>query len=114
MKKLLLLSLFIPISLLADNVSLAWNHSVTNNDDHLAGYNIYYGVASRVYTNKIDVGYVTNTVISNLTFNTTYYFAATAYNVLGMESDYSDEAFYTVPIQPVPPSSPTNLRRLQF
>ena len=100
MKKLLLLSLFIPIALLADNVSLIWDPSP---DENVAGYRIYYGVASRTYTNVVDVGYVTNTIITNLTINVTYYFAATAYNILGMESDYSDEATYSSQY-PVPPT----------
>ena len=78
----------------AGNVTLTWNPSA---DSNVIGYRIYYGAASRNYTNVVDVGGATNVTISNLVEGVTYYFAATAYNVLGMESDYSGEISYTVP-----------------
>ncbi|HEY9510439.1 MAG TPA: fibronectin type III domain-containing protein [Verrucomicrobiae bacterium] len=78
----------------AQTVSLTWSPSP---DENVAGYNVYYGVASRVYTNKVDVGAVTNATVSGLREGVTYYFAATAYNILGVESDYSEEVFYAVP-----------------
>ena len=78
----------------AQTVSLTWSPSP---DQNVAGYNVYYGVASRVYTNKMDVGSVTNATVTGLIEGVTYYFAATAYNILGVESDYSEEVFYTVP-----------------
>jgi regulation of enolase protein 1 (concanavalin A-like superfamily) len=77
------------------SVTLAWNPS---SDPTVGGCNIYYGVASRTYTNKVNVGNVTSATISGLVEATTYYFAATAYNTLGLESDYSDESSYTVPV----------------
>ncbi|MEK6598397.1 MAG: Ig-like domain-containing protein, partial [Gemmatimonadota bacterium] len=75
-------------------MTLTWNPSA---DSNVTGYRIYYGVASRTYTNIVDVGGATSVTISNLVEGVTYYFAATAYNVLGMESDYSGEISYTVP-----------------
>ena len=63
----------------------------------MVGYRVYYGVASRTYTNMVDVGAATNVTISGLVEGKTYYFAATAYNILGLESDYSDEVVYTIP-----------------
>jgi hypothetical protein len=77
------------------SVSLAWDPSP---DTNVVGYKVYYGVASRTYTNIVDVGDVTNTTISGLVEGTTYYFAVTAYNILGMESDFSAEVSYTVPV----------------
>ena len=74
-------------------VPLAWNAS---QDANVAGYKIYYGVASRVYTNSLDVGNVTNAVVVGLVEGTTYFFAATTYDAAGMESDYSNEANYLV------------------
>jgi hypothetical protein len=65
------------------------------------GYRIYYGVASHTYTNMVDVGNATTVTISNLADGVTFYFAATCYNVLGMESGYSAETTYTVPGAPV-------------
>src|SRR5262245_58719956 len=82
-------------ALAAQSVTLQWNPST---DPSVTGYNIYYGAASRTYTNKIDVGNTTNATISGLVEGVTYYFAATAYNILGAESDYSAEVSYTVPL----------------
>jgi hypothetical protein len=77
------------------SVTLAWNASA---DTNVVGYNVYYGTSSGAYTSKIDVGGATNATINNLTEGVTYYFAATAYNIIGLESDYSAEVSYTVPV----------------
>lgn len=69
-------------------VTLAWNPSTGTN---VAGYNIYYGVASRVYTNAVPVGNVTNTTVTLPAYGVRYYFAATALDAQGLESVYSDE-----------------------
>jgi hypothetical protein len=82
----------------AQKVTLAWNQSP---DLNVIGYRVYHGAASRNYTNIVDVGNATSATISNLVEGATYYFAATAYNVLGMESEYSDEITYTVSTQSV-------------
>src|ERR1022692_2237899 len=84
-----------PNAFAIQSVSLAWDPSP---DTNVVGYKVYYGVASRTYTNIVDVGDVTNTTISGLVEGTTYYFAVTAYNILGMESDFSAEVSYTVPV----------------
>jgi hypothetical protein len=76
------------------SVNLAWSPSP---DTNVVGYRVYYGVASRTYTNMVDVGAVTNATIGGLVEGKTYYFAATAYNILGLESDYSAEISYTIP-----------------
>jgi len=76
------------------SVTLAWDPSP---DTNVVGYRVYYGVVSRTYTNVVNVGNATNVTINGLVEGTTYYFAATAYNSLGMESDYSAESVYTAP-----------------
>jgi hypothetical protein len=81
------------------NVALAWSPST---DPQVAGFNIYYGRISGVYTNKISVGAATSLTVSNLVPGATYYFAATTYNAAGAESAFSSEVSYTVPIQPSP------------
>jgi hypothetical protein len=77
------------------SVTLVWTRST---DPIVAGYNIYYGGASGTYTNVVDAGNATNVTISGLVQGTTYYFAATTYSALGMESILSSEESYTVPI----------------
>jgi hypothetical protein len=76
------------------NLSASWT---TTPDDGAAGYNLYYGTLSRGYLDVIDAGTNLSVVIPNLDCGTTYYFAATAYDHEGMESDFSKEAVYTVP-----------------
>jgi hypothetical protein len=71
----------------ASSVSLAWGWSA---DPNVIGYNIYYGVVSQTYTNKISVGNVTNAIVSNLVEGTTYFFVVTAYNTVGLESPPSN------------------------
>jgi len=79
----------------APSVTLAWN---PNSESGLLGYNIYYGTAPRVYSGKVSVGSTkTNATIYNLQPGQTYYFAVTAANTAGEESDYSDEVSYAAP-----------------
>jgi hypothetical protein len=77
------------------NVLLSWD---TNTDSTIAGYNVYYGTASRSYTQKINAGNTSASVISNLTSGVTFYFAVTAYDIFGIESLPSNEVSYTVPV----------------
>jgi len=76
---------------------LTWSPSTNSN---VAGYNIYYGVASQSYTTTINVGNVTNATISGLIPGVTYYFSATTYDSLGEQSGFSNETSYTVPAAP--------------
>jgi hypothetical protein len=72
------------------------------------GYNVYYGGASGAYTNEILAGNATNTTISSLIPGTTYYFAATTYSSAGMESSFSSEVSYLVPLNaPIGNQPPT-------
>jgi hypothetical protein len=77
------------------NVTLAWNPSTS---PIVTGFNIYYGGASGVYTNKTSVGTVTSLTIPNLVIGATYYFAATTFSAAGAESALSSEVSYIVPI----------------
>ena len=78
----------------ASSLSLDWN---PNTDPSVAGYNVYYGSTSGAYTNVINVGNTTNTVVGGLVEGQTYYFAVTAYTFDGIESDFSNEFIYIVP-----------------
>ncbi|HYG33960.1 MAG TPA: fibronectin type III domain-containing protein [Clostridia bacterium] len=79
-------------------VTLAWNASSSSS---VTGYRVYYGGASQVYTNMIDVGSALTATISNLTPGITYFFAVTAYDATGVESTFSNEISYTVPAVPI-------------
>ena len=74
----------------AAQITLAWDES-----DGAAGYKIYSGTESNNYTWVVDVGNTTSYTTANLTDGYTYYFAATAYDASGLESDYSDEVSYS-------------------
>jgi hypothetical protein len=78
----------------AQNVTLTWDPDPASN---LAGYRLYYGTSSGVYTQEIDVGNMTATLVSNLTEGRTYFFAVTAYNTAA-ESLPSNEVSYAVPV----------------
>jgi len=93
------------LSAAAQSVVLTWNPSL---DANRAGYKIYYGAASRAYTNAVTVGNVTNATLSGLAAGATYYFSATTYDAAGNESDFSNEASYAVPaaVEPTPTNPP--------
>ena len=88
------------------SVTLAWNPST---NPIVAGFNIYYGGQSRIYTNEINAGANASLSISNLLNGSTYYFAATTYSAAGAESALSSEVSYTVPL---PVSQPPTLNPL--
>ena len=78
-----------------ESVTLAWNPSTSLD---VVGYIIYYGTASRVYSDCVLVGNATSVTLSGLVPGTTYYFAATTVDILGNESEFSNEARYTMPV----------------
>ncbi len=74
---------------------LSWDAPQTYTDgrplgDALGGFKVYYGTSSRNYTHVVDVGKVTTYRVVGLS-PATYYFAVTAYDRSGNESDYSNE-----------------------
>jgi len=79
------------------SVTLAWDPSPGTNV--VANYNVHYGVASATYTNVVAAGTNTTVSISNLVDSTTYYFAATAVDPSGLESDYSTEVSALIMVQ---------------
>jgi hypothetical protein len=75
------------------SITLAWEPSA---DADVVGYSLYYGAASHTYTNKVGVGPATSATIPNLVPGITYFFAATASDSEGLESDFSNEVSYLV------------------
>jgi Fibronectin type III domain len=77
------------------SVTLNWNPSTSSD---VTGYYVYYGLTSGIYNYEISAGSNTTVTISNLVEGATYYFAATSHD--GGESLFSNEASYTVPLNP--------------
>lgn len=107
---ILFVFIFRAYSAYAESVSLKWD---ANTESDLAGYNIYVSIRSRDYTNDdtktYDVGNVTTYTVTDLIVGTTYYFAATAYDTSGNESDHSNELIYLA-VDITPPDMPRNMR----
>lgn len=81
------------------NVTLAWDASP---DPSVTGYRIYWGAASRNYTNFVQVGR-TNAATVPAAWGVTSYFAATAL-ADPLESNFSLEVSYTPRSLPSPPT----------
>jgi hypothetical protein len=77
-----------PTALITD-VTLVWD---PNREPDIAGYNVYYGRTSGTY-----IGFVTvsrATAVIGIKGTRTVYFAVTAFNTNGDESDFSDEVHW--------------------
>jgi len=77
-----------PATSWAASVNLRWQ---ANTEADIAGYNLYYGTASRVYGAPIPTGNTTSYSVDNLVEGQTYYFALTALDTSGNESGYSTQ-----------------------
>lgn len=75
--------------------TISWNANI---ESDLAGYRIYYGSSSGVYTSNVAVSNVTTSrVMSGITpIQKWYYFAVTAYDAAGNESSFSSEVRYYI------------------
>jgi len=82
------------------SASLSWTAPTTNNDGSpltdLAGYHIYYGASADLLTTQIDVGSSTTSYVVNNLVSGTWYFAVTAFNSVGIESDLSNTGSKTI------------------
>ena len=76
------------ILLVRGRTTITWN---ANSEPDLAGYKVYHGTASQVYTEVRDVGNVTSYVWDGLLLGMTHYFAVTAYDTSNNESTFSAE-----------------------
>ncbi|MCU0977240.1 MAG: putative Ig domain-containing protein [Steroidobacteraceae bacterium] len=81
--------------------TLSWQPPTSRTDGstltNLAGYRIHYGTSPGSYTQRITIGNagITSAVIEGLAPGT-WYFAATAYDTAGVESDYSNVGSKTI------------------
>lgn len=63
----------------------------------MTGYKVYVGTASRQYDRHVVTG-ATTAAVRDLAPGYTHYFAVTATNALGLESSYSSEVSFAVPL----------------
>jgi hypothetical protein len=75
-------------------VTLAWDRSTETN---VVGYIVHFGLSSRQYSSSINVADAITNAVTGLTPGTTYFFAVTAYDTFGLESEPSNEVSYSVP-----------------
>lgn len=91
--------LFLPSSLFAASVTLAWDRP---GGSAVSGYNIYYGQQGTDYKNSprkvINSANQTQLVIEGLEPGAQYVFTATSHDGNGRESDFARAMSYTVPI----------------
>ncbi len=101
---ILIMLAFAPFSSYGEAVLLTWDQ---NQEEELAGYNVYYGNSSGVYFEdpftlpkeslaEVD-GTVSYQVPITLSPELTYYFAITAYDIWGYETGFSNEVQFPLP-----------------
>lgn len=111
MKYLLTVILLLSFSVNAD-VDITWTAPAPVVGAEVAGYNLYIGTTSGVYTQTINipdplaVTYTTTAIADGVTFA-----AMTAYTSTGVESPYSNEAVATISggVVVKSPNAPQNL-----
>ena len=89
---------------LGAQVHLAWDPSTGD----VTGYRIYYGTSPGSRANKIEVGNVTDYVVSGLKEGVTYYFVARAYNQYGESADSNEISWTASTRDTTPPGDITN------
>jgi Bacterial Ig domain/Purple acid Phosphatase, N-terminal domain/Fibronectin type III domain/Bacterial Ig-like domain len=82
----------VTVASVSAEVELAWD---ANTEPDIAGYRVYFGTSSGSYSVNLDVGNVTDFVVTGLQTGTLYYFAVTAYNSSGFESGVSNQVSAT-------------------
>jgi hypothetical protein len=77
-----------------NSVTLTWDSSTSS---AVAGYRVYYGGASGIYTNSVTMGNGTTGTVSGLASGITYFFTVVARDASGLESEHSNWISYVVP-----------------
>ena len=87
MRYVFLLVVLLVTQCFSRTVTLKWNPV----DDIIMNYRLYWGHASRNYTDWCDVGDCTEYTLNELQDGVRYYFSVTAIDYWGNESGYSNE-----------------------
>lgn len=89
----------------ASQVTLAWDPPETFADGSpvttINGYKVFTGTAPGSYSQTENVGNLTSWTVTNLADGATYYFAVTAYDNAGNESNFSNEISTTIASAPL-------------
>ena len=101
--KTILAFILCAITAQAATVRLIWDR---NPEPDVVEYKVYVGTSSRTYDRIVSAGNETSISVDQLSRGMTYYFAVTAVNSVGLESDYSNEVSYTTPDKPSAPKNP--------
>lgn len=100
------------VEVTSDTATVSWIPPTTNTDGSplidLAGYKVYHRTGPTYSTEGVDAGNVTSIQFAGLSEGT-HYFVVTAYDVVGIESAYSNEVVKTInfTIPPPPPETTT-------
>ena len=111
MKTLLSAILFITTAAITasatESIKLAWDY-----DGAVTGFRIYLGTSPKEYSRVVDCpgADTRQAMVNDLTLGVTHYAAITAYNSLGLESEYSPEFTFT-PQPDIKLSLETGLRK---
>lgn len=79
-------------------VTFSWDE---NTETNLAGYRLYQGSASKIYTNFVSFGITNQGTLVDLSRTNRNYFALKAVNAAGQESEFSNEIIWPNPPLPV-------------
>jgi hypothetical protein len=75
-------------------VTLAWDYSPS---PEVIGYNVYYGDGPRSYQHCVVVANTNYVSITTLPNDQQFFFTCTAFDVTGLESEFSNEVGYHTP-----------------
>lgn len=85
---------FVRVQKNAADLRVSWTESPSY---QVAGYKVYSGPGSGAWTDITDCGLRTSLLVTNATPGQVLYFAVTAYDAAGVESESSNVVSYTVP-----------------
>jgi PKD repeat protein len=100
----ILLAVFHSVFAMAAAVTVSWD---PNQEPDIAGYEVFYGTASRAYTESVTLSSPdqTSCEVDGLAGGYTYYFAVKAFDLGGQVSEYSNEVYRYIPLTNSPPNA---------